>query len=104
MDKLNSIYVFGVTAATLLIIVFLSLKGDRVDEVDAGTVMTLEETATSWNDRKRTRIETDKGVFNVRGVVSAMKGVIVTLVTYESGQRRLCLSDRDKCLRVVDQD
>ena len=65
-------------------------------------VITLEETATTWTDSKRTRIETDKGIFNVDGVVSAMKGVSATLVTYASGQRGLCLSDRDKCLTVAD--
>ena len=101
MSKLKPVHVYVVAAAIVLIMVFLSLKGDRVNEIDAGAVMSLEETATSWNDRKRTRIETNKGVFNVYGVLSAMKGVTATVVIYESGQRRLCLSDRDKCLRVV---
>ncbi len=82
---------------------FSSLPGDRVSESDVGTLMTLEETATPWNDRKRTRVETNRGILNINGVVSAMKGVKATVETYESGQRRLCLSDRDKCLRVIDR-
>lgn len=101
LSKLKPVHFILIMVATVLVTAFSSLKGDRVNEIDAGSVMSLEETATSWNDRPRTRIETDKGVFNVRGVVSAMKGVAATVVTYESGQRRLCLSDREKCLRVV---
>lgn len=107
MSKLNLYHLNIVLLSALVILilygVFSSLPGDRVNESDAGMVLTLEETATSWNDRKRSRIETDQGIFNVSGVVSAMKGVKTTVVTYESGQRRLCLSDREKCLRVIDR-
>ncbi len=107
MSKLKPDHINIVLLSALVIViiygVFSSRPGDRVNESGAGMVMTLEETATPWNDSKRTRIETDQGIFNVRGVVSTMKGVTTTVVTYESGQRRLCLSDREKCLRVIDR-
>jgi hypothetical protein len=96
-------FLFGLTMLIFIAVLFLPLNGKIVEEIDAGTVMSVEEVSTSWNDLQRTRVETDKAVLYVRGVISVMKGVPAKIKKYESGRQYLCLSDHDKCLKIIDK-
>lgn len=104
MYKYFSISSIVVMTVMLLVLIFVPvdiLKGEKIGEIDAGTVITIEEAVTSWNDLKRTRVETVNGIFHVRGVLSVMKGVEAKVERYQSGRSYLCLNDRKKCLRII---
>ncbi len=99
--------VLGVAALILFAVVkfgdFHMVKGEGVKEEMVGSILNVSETPTSFMENRTTRIETDKGVFNIVGVISVMKGVDVSIENYESGKRYVCLSDRDICFRLVDE-
>ena len=90
------------TLALSILIALLCVTGCGEDdviikEIDAGAFVKSEENATSWNDVVRSTVITSKGVFIVRGVISALHGESVTLRTYKSGMRYLCLENASRC-------
>ncbi len=81
----------------------MASKGQGAHESSVGKLVNVREVPTSWNDKKRTRIETDMGIFYVRGNISTMKGIDVSIEHHDSGKRYVCLSDRDICFRLIDK-
>ena len=68
-----------------------------IKELDAGVFVKSEEITTSWNDSVRSKVTTSKGVFTVKGVISALNGEAATLRIYKSARRYLCLENAEKC-------
>lgn len=86
-----------------LSVLLISCSDDdkKLEEVEVGKVLNAKETPTSFNDSRRTRIETTGGVFMVRGVVSVIKGEAVRVDTYDSGRKYLCFESKKYCPRIL---
>ena len=103
MEKYFNKVLFSIAALLLISVNFFPLKGDLIEEIDAGTVIKIEEVPTSWNSRRRTLVETEKAILYVKGIISIIKGVSARIDKYDSGKQYLCLSDRDNCLPIINE-
>lgn len=86
---------------TALLVAGCDAENEMTDKVDAGLFISSTEIATSWNDSVRSTVKTTKGVFTVKGIVSAMNDEAVTLQIYSNGSRYLCTQLAATCKRIL---
>ena len=84
--------------ALLFVVTGCSESENKVlEEKEVGSVISSDDVSTSWNDSVRSKVITDKGVFNIRGVQSFVIGDTALIRTYENGRRYLCVSSDTWC-------
>ena len=75
-------------------------KNEITEEINVGGIVSSTEISTSWNDSVRSTVIAEKGSFNIKGVLSFIRGDTAFIRTYENGKRVLCISSDEWCKRV----
>jgi hypothetical protein len=95
------VFLFTSIAAIALLKYNESDRGTLIDQIQVGTLLNIHEVSTAFNDYRRSRIETTQGIFFTKRLISARKGIQVSIKNYTSGKAYLCLSDRYKCREII---
>ena len=74
---------------------FLGESRAVVETIEAGKTVSISFDRTFWGDT--TTLTTEKGVFNVNGLVSMMTGESLVIKKPQSGKSFLCAEKSDLC-------
>jgi len=70
-----------------------------VTYMDVGTLVSIDVVPTSFNEHIKCRVETTKGVYIIRGIVSGEKGVLFR----KSSNGYLYIGDNPRGSRIIEK-
>ncbi|VAX10672.1 hypothetical protein MNBD_GAMMA25-2262 [hydrothermal vent metagenome] len=76
-------------------------KGNKLSETDVGNVLDVTPAFDLFGELATVRVETDKAVVFVKGIVSVIKGEKVRVEAYDTGMRFLCLEHHESCTLII---
>ena len=80
----------------MVILCGCSENSELYETIDTGTVVSMSEVSTSFNDSQRMIISTTKGIFTVRGVHSVTYDKITWINVYKQ-RNYLCVEGKNSC-------